>query len=136
MRNHKIVELTSYTGEIKIAFYASGDSFNYIYVDNVKIIALPTEPILEVLNIHTWNAGPQLINTTDESGQIFTIRNSGVGTLAINSITDLSATEFETDFDTDITLLEGETYSFSFSYTPTDLVDDNVDFVVTLASGL
>jgi hypothetical protein len=74
-------------------------------------------PIFELQDPTEWVAGPQLINTTDESGAIFSIKNIGGETLTINDISDLSSTEFATDFDVNITLEAGEEYYFSFTYT-------------------
>ncbi len=134
---HNVISLGDYTGEVKIAFYISGNgSAGYVYIDNVKVTTFATAPILEVLEPKVWNAGPQLINTTDTSGMVFAIRNSGVGTLTINSITDLSGTEFTTNFNTSVSLDSGQVHTFSFNYTPTDLVDDSLYFVISSDYGV
>ena len=133
---HEIVDLSAYTNTVKIAFYVSGNgTAGYVYVDNVKIINFSTEPLLEVLTPVCYS-GPQLINTTDTSGAVFKIRNSGVDTLYIDSITDLSSTEFSTNFNTAIALDSGSVYSFSIDYTPTDLVNDSLYFVIYTAYGV
>lgn len=136
---HNIVNLGAYTGEVKIAFYVSGEgagSSGHIFIDNPRITTFATTPILEVLEPNTWNAGPQLINGTDTSGMVFSIRNSGVGTLTINSITDLSLSEFTTNFNSAITLDSAEVHTFSFNYTPTDLINDSLYFAITTDYGI
>jgi len=134
---HKLISLSAYTGEVRVAFYISGNgSAGYVYIDNTKITTLATTPILEVLEPNVWNAGPQLINNTDTSGMVFSIRNSGIGTLTINSISDLSGTEFETNFNTTVTLDSAETHMFSFNYTPTDLIDDSLYFIISTDYGV
>ena len=135
---HNVISLGSYTSEVVIAFYVSSSSgaTGHIYVDNVKIKTFATTPLLEVLEPLVWNAGPQLINNTDTSGMVFSIRNSGIGTLTINSITDLSGTEFTTNFNTAITLDSADVHTFSFDYTPTDLVNDSLYFVISTDYGI
>ena len=136
---HNVVSLGAYTDEVKIAFYVSGSgsgSSGHVFIDNAKITTFATTPILEVLEPTIWNAGPQLINGTDTSGMIFSIRNSGIGTLNINSITDLSATEFTTNFNSSITLDSAEIHTFYFEYTPTDIVNDSLYFVVSTDYGI
>ena len=133
---HKIVDLGPYSNKIKIAFYVSGNgTAGYVYFDNVKITTFSTSPILEVLTPE-WIAGPQLINSTDTSGMQMQIRNSGVDTLYIDSITDLSSTEFSTNFNTSVALDSGEIHIFSFDYTPTDLIDDSLNFIIYSAYGI
>ena len=132
---HKIVNLGAYSSEIKIAFYVSGNgTAGYVYIDNVKIISFANTPLLEVLTPICF-AGPQLVNGTDTSGSAFKIRNSGIDTLYIDSITDLSSTEFSTNFNTSIAIDSGDVYSFSIDYTPTDLIDDSLYFVIYSAYG-
>ncbi len=133
---HEVISLGSYSNAIKIAFYVSGNgTAGYVYIDNVKLTTFSTAPILEVLT-PIWVAGPQLINSTDTSGMIMKIRNSGVDTLYIDSITDLSSTEFTTSFDTSIALDSGAIHTFSFDYTPTDLIDDSINFIIYTAYGV
>jgi hypothetical protein len=133
---HKIIDLSIYTNEVKVAFYVSGNgTAGYVYIDNVKIKSFNTSPELEVLT-PVWNAGPQLINATDTSGMTLKIRNSGIDTLYIDSITDLSSTEFTSNFNTSIAIDSGDIYTFSFEYTPTDLVDDSLPFIIYTAYGV
>ena len=133
---HKIIDLGAYSDEIRVALYVSGNgTAGYVYIDNAKIISYSVDPILEVLT-HVWSAGPQLINGTDTSGITMEIRNSGLDTLYIDSITDLSSTEFSTNFNTAIAIDSGDVYSFSFDYTPTDLVDDSINFIIYSAYGV
>ncbi|MCK5856683.1 MAG: T9SS type A sorting domain-containing protein [Bacteroidales bacterium] len=133
---HEIVNLGSYSNVIKVAFYVSGNgTAGYVYIDNVRMTTFSTAPILEVLTPE-WIAGPQLINGTDTSGVVMQIRNSGVDTLFIDSITDLSSTEFTSTFNTSIALDSGEVYTFSFDYTPTDLIDDSLNFIIYSAYGV
>jgi hypothetical protein len=133
---HEIVDLSAYSNNVKIAFYVSGNgTAGYVYIDNVKIISFSTEPLLEVLTPVCY-AGPQLLNGTDTSGSVFKIRNSGIDTLYIDSITDLSSTEFSTNFNTAIALDSGSVYSFSIDYTPTDLINDSMYFVIYTAYGV
>ncbi|MCK5774743.1 MAG: T9SS type A sorting domain-containing protein [Bacteroidales bacterium] len=127
---HVVVDLSAYTGEVELAYYLSGASGSsiYAYIDNVKVKTVELNPLFELLEPTEWNAGPLLVNTTVNSGQIFGIRNSGVSTLSINGTSSLASTEFSTDFNENITLDPGEEYYFSFTYSPTDLVDDEKIF--------
>ena len=133
---HKVVNLGTFTNEVQIAFYVSGSgTAGYVYVDNVRIKTFSTEPELEVLT-PVWIAGSQLIYGTDTSGMVYKIRNSGVDTLTIDSITDLSSTEFTTTFNTTIALDSAAVHTFSFNYTPTDLIDDSLNFIIYTANGV
>jgi hypothetical protein len=127
---HTFVDLTEYNGDVKIAFYVSGNSMNTIYVDNIKVKKIPTNPELELLEPLSWTPRPLLVNTTTNSGEIFTIRNSGTGNLSFTSISDLSSTEFSANFDKNVIVKSGETYSFSFDYSPVDNVDEDVTFTI------
>lgn len=78
-------------------------------------------------------------NKTIEIGQVDTIAvtltNRGNSILSFNSITDLTGTEFSSDFNMDATLQGAADYSFSVYYTPTDESPDVMDFFIESNAG-
>jgi rhodanese-related sulfurtransferase len=63
------------------------------------------------------------------------ITNAGNDTLKIESITDLTGTEFSTDFDTEIELFGSFDYSFNVTYTPENDGIDSEIFTITTNVG-
>jgi hypothetical protein len=102
------------------------------WVDEVTGPELATVPSL---NISSWNAGALSPGDQARSENIFTLSNVGGGTLTINSITNLSATEFSTNFNTSVSLVYGQTHDFGFSYDPINYGTDNVSFVINTNAG-
>lgn len=66
----------------------------------------------------------------------FKITNAANDLLSISGISDLSGTEFSTDFDIDTTLTGSFEYSFNVYYTPVDGIADNQTFTVTTNGGV
>ena len=93
------------------------------------------KPTQAAINITSWNAG--ILSPGDEarSGNIFTISNVGSGTLMVTSVTDLSGTDFSTNFNPNISLVYGQTYDFGFTYAPLDYGSDNVNFQIVTNGG-
>jgi hypothetical protein len=78
-----------------------------------------TDPVAEV-NPLFWNAGTIEIDANTSSGT-FTLSNTGAGTLTVNSISDLSSSAFNSTFNADdVSLNNGDTYEFSFTFSPTE----------------
>ncbi|MFW5768182.1 MAG: choice-of-anchor J domain-containing protein [Bacteroidota bacterium] len=92
---------------------------SYVDIDDMTFhVPEATEPIASV-DPDTYSAGGVEIETSVTSGT-FTLTNIGVGTLTVNSSTDLSGTMFSTTFtDGDVSLDEGQSYDFTFDFTPT-----------------
>ncbi|TDF74699.1 C10 family peptidase [Candidatus Syntrophosphaera thermopropionivorans] len=92
-------------------------------------------PTQASVNLTSWNAG--ILSPGDEarSGNIFTISNVGSGTLMVTSVTDLSGTDFSTNFNSNISLVYGQTYDFGFTYAPLDYGSDNVNFQIVTNGG-
>lgn len=66
----------------------------------------------------------------------FKITNAANDLLSISEISDLSGTEFSTDFDIDTTLSGSFEYTFNIFYTPVDGIADNQTFTVTTNGGI
>lgn len=68
------------------------------------------------------------------------ITNAGNDTLRVLEYTDLSDTDFDTDFDADLVnfsaIIGSKEVSFYFFYQPTDEIDDNVTFSITTNGGV
>lgn len=65
-----------------------------------------------------------------------TITNSANAVLTIDSITSLSQTEFQTDFDTAVLIRGARDYSFKIIYNPLDTVNDSIVFTIWSNGGL
>lgn len=66
----------------------------------------------------------------------FTITNAANSTLSFTDITDLSGTEFSTDFYIDTTLYGSFDYAFKVYYTPIDEIPDNQIITITTNGGV
>jgi hypothetical protein len=53
----------------------------------------------------------------------------------ITNMTDLASTEFSTTLDANITIPANQTVSFNFTYTPVDIVNDSVAFIIETNDG-
>lgn len=75
------------------------------------------------------------VNETLESFDV-SVSNFGINTLTVSDVTDLSTTEFSTTFDaTAVSLEANASYTFTVTYSPTDLGEDTQDFVITTNEG-
>lgn len=115
-----------------IGFQAYSDANMFILaVDNIEI--LNNSPIASV-NPTSWNAGDVELEQTSTS-ETFTLTNIGQQTLTVSNATIL-AEPWSTTFDSGLVSLNtGESYDFSFNFTPSVLGDDNIDFVISSNGG-
>ncbi len=84
---HVIINLSQYSGYVRIAFYGEStvsNADNDLFVDNVKFIVCPTTPLFSVTPIEK-NFGPSQINMLSLP-QNFAISNIGIGQVGITSI--------------------------------------------------
>lgn len=87
------------------------------------------------LNITSWNAGNLAPGDQARSDNIFTLSNTGGGTLTVTSVTNLSSTEFTTNFNSSVNLVYGQTHDFGFTYNPLNYGADNVNFQIVTNAG-
>jgi len=90
-------------------------------------------PVLGLLCDTAVNFNNTPVNATDSVK--ITLTNAANDTLRFMNITDLSGTDFSTDFDTNTTLFGALDYSFYIYYTPTDLFADSLVFTVQTNGG-
>ncbi|OQY29649.1 MAG: hypothetical protein B6244_02995 [Candidatus Cloacimonetes bacterium 4572_55] len=131
------VDLAAYVGQANVTIAFVGTSvwgYSNPHIDDVSV-GEPPPPAIAV----NYNAGDFGLVPTGNTGYLggFTVTNVGGGTLTIDSITDLSGTEFSTGFAYgDVSLAQGETSeTFDFYYSPSNGGVDSVDFVITSTSG-
>jgi hypothetical protein len=79
-------------------------------------ILTPTEPTA-TLNKTSWTT-VATTGTPSSSGDTFQLKNVGMGTLTITSISGLSGTPFTSSFNESITLEANETHNFGFEFSP------------------
>ncbi|MDP2173618.1 MAG: choice-of-anchor J domain-containing protein [Candidatus Cloacimonadaceae bacterium] len=113
-------------------------------VTNVKtwIIDDVTGPALWInpnpiasINMTSWAAGAMAPGDAAYSGNIFQLSNTGQGNLTISGITNLSATEFSSNFNSSVSLVNGQVLEFGFGYEPLNYGIDNQSFVITTNGG-
>ena len=92
-------------------------------------------PTQASINLTSWNAGTLSPGDEARSGNIFTLSNVGTGTLTVISVTDLSGTDFSTNFNPNISLVYGQIHDFGFTYEPLDYGSDNVNFQIVTNGG-
>ncbi len=80
------------------------NTYDYVYIDEVTIEEMPTGP-LALITPQEWTYPNTILNTSSQAE--FTIRNIGLGTLIINSIT--------LDQDTDFILVDDNDYPLSIT---------------------
>ncbi len=105
------------TGTMQIEFDFSpdsGGSFAYLNLDNVKVAALPTDPVYTALDSAIDFADNVLGSTTTDS---VWITNTGVDTLDISAVT-VSGTGFNTAV-TSLSIAVGDTAAIDVSFAPT-----------------
>lgn len=119
------VDLSSYVGSNHyIAFkHANGGTYRTIYLDDFYLEALPVTPVFSV-NPTSKDYGT-VISGSSSAAQIFTISNTGVGTLTINAggitLTGANTNQFSlTDNNTyPINLTVGQSATVSVAFSPT-----------------
>jgi len=124
---HITIDLTGYSGLVKLGFYAEStvtNADNDLFVDNVQVREIPTTPIFSIdptsKDFGTVNVGES------SAAQTFTITNTGGGTLTIDpaiSITGTDPTQFSlTDANTyPVNLGANENMTVDVTFSPTSL---------------
>lgn len=132
---HEIIDLTGYTGLVKIGFYGASsvsNKDNDIFIDNFEIKEKVTVPIIAV-NPTSKDFGEVQINTTS-SPQTFTISNNGAGVLTITSVslTGSNASEYIlTDTNTyPVNLNLGESITVQVSFAPTSVSSKSANLTI------
>ena len=88
------------------------------------------------INLTSWAAGSLAPGDASYSGDLFQLSNTGQGTLTVNSITNLSATEFKSNFPASgVSLVNGQILEFGFTYEPLNYGADNQSFVISTNAG-
>ncbi|MDZ4121728.1 MAG: choice-of-anchor D domain-containing protein, partial [Candidatus Cloacimonadaceae bacterium] len=134
---HYIVDLTGYTGIVKLGFYAqrlTGATTPDLrfYVDNVQVRAIPLAPIFSITPT-SWNFGNTNVGLL--VGKTFTISNIGSGILEIDpadiTIVGDNADEFSIQEITEtISLAVGESAGILVKFTPTSIGDKSATLVI------
>lgn len=104
---------------------------NSLYFQIYGTTGTITDPIAAVdqdaFNFGYVDMGGDL-TTTD-----ITLSNAGGGTITVTSVTDITATDFSTTFDA--TAASVTPYTFTITYSPSDLGADTQDFVIETNGG-
>jgi len=119
-----IIDLTSYSGIVKIGFYGEStvsNADNDLFVDNVTVEEIPDTPII---SITPASKDYGTVGVDESANQVFTISNTGGGTLVIDpavSITGTNADQFMlTDGNTyPLNLTAGQSATVSVAFMPT-----------------
>ncbi len=98
-------------------------------------IAGPYMPTTASLNLTSWAAGDMAPGDQASSGNIFTLSNTGSGTLTITSVTNLSSSEFKSNFNSAISLVYGQSHDFGFTYDPLNYGSDSVNYQIVTNVG-
>lgn len=104
---------------------------NYIYIDSILHPSkyVPTTPTI-AYGQTTYDVGGKPLGDSYDSGDVYYITNDGGGTLSITSATDLSSTDFSTNFNDAVALENQDTAWFGFTYTPSSEGSDNETFTI------
>lgn len=117
------------------AHYLAPDTRGDMMVIPITLnVTIPSEPVAVLLGGNNWETFTE-VGSPSSSGNIFTLKNSGPGNLVITSITGLDATPFTTNIDTSISLGNGQTHSFGFTFTPTQTGIWNATFTINTNGG-
>jgi len=99
--------------------------------------SFPTTPAFAALNMNVSDSIVPM--DTIKIGYVdtieLTVTNRANDTLRFNSITNLTGSEFSTDFDTATILLGAEDYTFSIFYEPVDEESDSLSFIIESNGG-
>ncbi len=135
-----VVDLASYAGESTVYVEFAGTSvygFTNPHIDNVLIEEGPTEAILSI-NYSSVDFGEIPVGIDyNPFGDVFEISNTGGALLTVTTVTDLSGTEFSTNFVAgDVSVPYGDSvYAFGFTYSPVDEDADTVEFIIETNGG-
>ena len=131
-----VIDLSSYTGIIKLGFYGEStvsNADNDLFVDNVTVEEIPTTPIFSVTPA-TKDFGTIYVGETS-SAQTFTISNTGLGTLQITSVV-LSGTNTDQFVLTDLNsypadLTSGQSILVNVEFAPTSEGAKSANLTIT-----
>jgi len=128
-------DLTEYSGEVHIAFHSTSINEAILIIDDVCIKDLPETP-LAALNFNSLDFDEVEVGThSNPFGDLIELTNVDEAELIITSITDLSGTNFATNFDSGVTLLADSSYAFGFEYSPTSAIEDTIYFEIVTNGG-
>ncbi|WP_168026834.1 T9SS-dependent choice-of-anchor J family protein [Ignavibacterium album] len=121
---HVILNLTGYTGIVKIGFYGEStvsNADNDLMVDNFEVKEVPTTPLFTI-SPTSKDFGTVISGNTKSAN--FTITNTGVGTLSINSggitLTGTNANQFSLgSISYPINLTSGQSAQITVNFSPT-----------------
>ncbi len=124
-----IIDLSAYTGIVKIGFYGQTTVYNEdnnVYVDNFTVQEPPVEPILTTNTDDIDFAGVHIGRPSD---YVLSISNTGGADL---NITDIAVSEpvFTTDVTTGVVVPTGA-LEVTVTYDPTAEVADTAELVIT-----
>ncbi len=105
-------------------------------IDDVTGPQLWINPVpIAAINISSWAAGSTTPGEAIDSGPIFQLSNIAGGTLQIQSITNLSGTEFTTTINPGVQLITGQIHEFGFTYEPLVYGSANQSFQIVTNGG-
>jgi hypothetical protein len=105
------------------------------FVDPMTLTVNAATTPLPFLNTTTWSS-ITASGVPASSGSVFTLKNVGIGTLTVSSITSLSSTDFSTTFvPGSVSLTANQTYAFGFTYHPASPGIDSLAFNIVTSNG-
>ncbi len=120
-----------------IKFTATSDfGMKNTFIDNVYINEGPAGPSANLNMAAAQFPEIAVGSTIDPWGDAFVLSNQGNEDLIINSVTDLSGTEFTTNFDASTVIPMEGSYAFGFEYAPVDTDADAVVFEINTNGGV
>lgn len=130
-----IIDLSAYSGVVKIGFYGEStvtNADNDLFVDNVTVEEIPTAPVFAITppskDFGTVGVGESL-------SQVFTISNTGAGTLIIDPAISISGTNADQFILTDgntypLSLTVGQSATVSVAFMPTSEGVKNANLII------
>ncbi len=117
------LDLSAYSGTVYISFTRRDSPADgwYLYVDDITVEDIPTSPIFTI-DPTSKDYGTVVLGSS--SSQVFTISNTGVGTLIIDPAISITGTDADQFVLTDtnsypINLTTGQSAAVSVAFTPT-----------------
>lgn len=106
-----------------------------VFIDDFKIIEAPMDTSI-VFSDNIWDTGTRPVGYTSLS-PTYTLTNFGQNSITIYNTTDLSDSPFSSDFNSEEIVIEfGQTYEFTFNFTPTEIGSFTKDFIIESSSGV